>query len=405
MARQTPSRHSGGFSLLEMLIAVAFTGILMAGMAQVFKSSLGAFTTSGEILSASRRNRASTDLLYDDLNSAGMYLMELGMPPGFSTANPGFYILPNQAVAGASADGPATADQLFFYLDQPLAFEGTLLDPSGAKANDQKVELGVSSSIADAIVTAADLTFTVNCYTPSYAALVQPGMYLFFKDSGVSSQIQSASASGSNVSIVLSQGTTGGKIYGRGFGDAAGPKKHIMGSGVQFFAAEQMVRYSIKMKALDPSQPGGIPCLVRDQGAYSRASFVADPALESVITENVSGFKAYLSANAGQTWAGYGAGYTGLSGGWYNGILSELKTQLVTSGRQDFNTFKNNDDNWFRRLPLLVRLDVTTRSAVKRMEYNQNAPTDLTSASAIPTYKDVTQSLVIVPRHFGLPVQ
>ena len=402
MASQTPSRHSGGFSLLEMLIAVAFTGILMAGMAQVFKSSLGAFTTSGEILSASRRNRASTDLLYDDLNSAGMYLTELGSPPTFSNTNPAFYILPNQAVAGASADGPATADQLFFYFDQPLAFEGTLGDPSGAKADGLNLDASLRSG-GLALVTDANRTFTINCYTSSYAALVQPGMSVFFKDTGTSLAIQSVSASGPMVTIIGSKGSLSGKIEGRGYADAM-KAQHIQGSGVQFFVPGQMVRYSIKMKALDPSQPAGIPCLVRDQGSYSASSFVADPALESVITENVSGFKVYLSANAGQAWAGYGASYSGLSSGWFNGILAEINTQLVTSGRQDYSSIKSNDGNWFRRLPVLVRLDVTTRSAVKRMEYNQNAPTDLTSASAVPTYKDVTQSLVIVPRHFGLPV-
>jgi hypothetical protein len=42
-----------------------------------------------------------------------------------------------------------------------------------------------------------------------------------------------------------------------------------------------------------------------------------------------------------------------------------------------------------------VRLDVTTRTAVKRSEYSA---TPLVNTA----YKDYTQSLVIVPRHFGL---
>lgn len=396
MASRALSRRRAGFSLVEMLVALLFTGLLMAGMAQVFKSSLGSFTTSGEILSAARRNRSSIDLLYDDLNSAGMYLTELALPPKFNSANPGFYILPNQAVAGSGADGPATADQLLFYFDQPLAFEGRLGNPNAAKDNNTAV-------LDDASITNDNRTFTIDCLDPAYADLVQPGMSIFFKDFGTSMPIQSASASGSSVTIVGGMGSISKQVAGRGYSDAGQKGKHIMNSGIIFFIPDQMVRYSIKMKVLDPAVPGGVPCLVRDQGTYADGGFVAAPALESIITENVSGFKVYLSANAGQTWAGYGAGYSGLSAGWDNGIKADLNTQLVTAGRQDFTSIKSTDDIWFRRLPVLVRLDITTRSATKRPEYYRDPVTGMGS-STIAAFKDVTQSLVIVPRHFGLPI-
>jgi hypothetical protein len=191
-------------------------------------------------------------------------------------------------------------------------------------------------------------------------------------------------------------GTLTGKMEGRGFSDAGQKGKHVLGSGIIFFIPDQMVRYSIKMKTLDPAVPAGIPCLVRDQGTYTTSGFVPNAALETIITENVSGFKVYLSANSGQSWAGYGGGYSGLSSGWFNGIISELNTQLATSGRSDFTSIKSNDEIWFRRLPVLVRLDITTRTATKRVEYSSNP-----YATA---FKDVTQSLVIVPRHFGLPI-
>ena len=51
--------------------------------------------------------------------------------------------------------------------------------------------------------------------------------------------------------------------------------------------------------------------------------------------------------------------------------------------------------NWIRDIPTLIRLDITTRTAVKRAEYSA---TPLTTTD----FKNYTQSLVIVPRHFGL---
>ncbi len=157
-----------------------------------------------------------------------------------------------------------------------------------------------------------------------------------------------------------------------------------------------MVKYSIQMRNLDPGAAGAntVPCLIRQQADYDPAGFPAAGATADIIAENVPGFKVYLSANSGQGWAGYGQSYAGLALGWTAGIQAELNTQLGTAGRADFTTTANNL-NWFRSIPTLVRLDITTRSAMKRAEYSTDIakPTD---------YKQLTQSLVLVPRHFGL---
>ena len=111
----------------------------------------------------------------------------------------------------------------------------------------------------------------------------------------------------------------------------------------------------------------------------------------------MQGFKAYLSADSGQTWAGLGKGYSGLANGWTNGIRADLDTQLATAGRADVKTTQGNDF-WFRKSPTLVRLDITTRSATKRQEYSGS--TDQT----LSAYKLITKTLVTVPRHSGLPI-
>lgn len=394
MASQGRSQTSG-FSLVELLVAVLFIGILMAGMANVFKSSVTNLSTSSEGISSARRNRMSIDLLYDDLNAAGMYLSDLSSPPKLTTANPSFYIIPNVAVTGAAADDPVAADQLFFYLDEPLPFEGTLWSTGGGSAGQNLARNAAELVLAGvAPDPAVDNTFTIDCKDASYAAMVKQGYSVVFKDAWETFFVQNTpTPSGKSLTITLGSSPTVGST---GVGPSGAPPKakHIIGSDVLFFRPAQMVRYSVKMKLFDPQKATGTPCLVRDQGNYDATGFVADPAQESIVAENVAGFKAYLSADSGQTWAGYGKTYTGLAAGWTNGIRSELNTQLATAGRQDYQTTQGND-NWIRSIPTLVRLDITTRTAVKRAEYSA---TPLTTTA----YKDFTQSLVIVPRHFGL---
>jgi hypothetical protein len=413
MANQNRNLQTG-FSLVELLVAVMFIGILMAGMANVFKTSVSTLATSSEGISSARRNRMSIDLLYDDLNTVGLYITDLSSAPLLSASNPAFYILPNVAVPGASPDptvgDPQTADQLFFYLDQPLPFEGTLVDTGGGGTNSAR---NASQAVMDGVaLTVADGTFTVDCGTASYASMVRAGYSVVIKDSWEILFVQGApSVSGSKVTFTLG---TSPSMAMTGVGSSGAPSKtkHILQSGVLFYQPAQMVCYSVQMKLFDPQKATGVPCLVRDQGTWDSSGFVADPALQTIVAENVDGFKAYLSVNSGLSWAGLYAAYSGAPGygsagypsasglatGWTNGIQNDLNTQLSTSGgnagRAGYTTTAGNP-NWIRDIPTLVRLDITTRTATRRAEYSA---TPLTTTA----YKDFTQSLVIVPRHSGL---
>ncbi len=409
-----------GFSLVEMLVALVFTGLLMAGMGQVFKSSLTSFYTSGETLSSARRNRMTIDILYDDLNSTGMYLTSLTAPPlNVTPGNPAFYILPNMQVAGAEAG--ETADELYCYLDQPLGFEGSI----SAAGNSASMVIATGGT-----PSAADSTFVIECGDPSYAKQVKAGHFFITKDSWETLYVGSVDGVSGSAVTVTASGSPGAGITGMGSMGTPSRFQHILNSRILFYAPAQMLRYSVKMKNLDPQVPAGVPCLIRDQGNYSSNGFVADPALESIITENLSlkrdvaaekpddwpdwkkappGFKVYLSVDSGQNWAGYPkfdpAG-TGLSD-WSNvttGIRAELDTQLAAAGRIDYKTTRYTavigNEHWFRKIPTLVRVDLKTRTSTQRVEYspkpNQTVP--------VATYRNLTQSLVVVPRHFGLPI-
>lgn len=402
MAKRTSTCPESGFSLVEMLVALVFTMILMAGMATVFKSSLTTFYTSGEKLANIRRNRSALDLLYEDLNAAGMFLTDLSAPPSnVSAGNPAFYVLPNMPIADAVADGPATADELYFYYDQPLAFEATLVSAgTGSDAARTAAEL----VLAQEVQTDADRTFRIECRDPAYAENIKKGQQFIFKDFFESLRVETATVDEDDKSqVVITAGSNPvSEITGSGPTGSPAKSQHIVaagtdpGAGIVFYIPAQMVKYSIQMRNLDPGAAGAktVPCLVRQQADYDPAGFPAGTLPMDIIAENVPGFKVYLSANSGTSWAGYGQSYTGLDLGWTAGIQAELNTQLATAGRADFQTTAGNL-NWFRSIPTLVRLDITSRSAMKRAEYSTDIakPTD---------YKQLTQSLVIVPRHFGL---
>ncbi len=385
MAKPRFFKGPNGFSLVELLVALMFTMLLMAGMATVFKSSLSTFYTSGELLSSARRNRMSIDLLGDDLNAAQMYLLDLSIPPLVTAAMPPFFIVPNVPIPGAGVGDPQTTDELYFYLDQPLAFEGSLAGAGPARTAAELVMQG-------AAFQASDRTFDIEC-PEGYASQIKQGQILIFKDSWEIAYIDTPPGTpvGNRVTVVAGADA---KAAMTGTGSAGLPSKakHIPGSGVVIMQPAQMVRYRVQMLQLDPTRAAGIPCLVRDQGTYNGANFVADQP-QQIVTENASGFKVYLSTNSGTSWAGLGLGATGFDAGWDQGIRAQLDTQLASSGRPNFQTTRG-DEHWLRSIPTLVRVDVTTRTATQRTEY-ANVPN--TAA-----FRDLTQSLVFVPRHTGL---
>ena len=87
---------------------------------------------------------------------------------------------------------------------------------------------------------------------------------------------------------------------------------------------------------------------------------------------------------------------TGFAAGWTAGIQAALDTQVAASTRADYTKTTGNA-SWYRDIPVLVRLDVTTRTATQRAEYS--------AANNVLAYKNLTQSLVLVPRHFGLTLK
>jgi hypothetical protein len=405
--------HSKGFSLVELLVALVFTLFLMMGMAAVFRSSLTTFYTSGENISSTRRNRLAIELLGEDINMAGMYLTDMSMPPFTVPKMPPFHIRPNMPIEDKGDDDPnlGATDELYFYIDEPLPFEGTL-DQAGS-TQQSAAEMVLSGA---AINTSNE--YKVKFLSRDYAAQVEKlvagyktedgvdvppqRVVAIFKDFWEAMEVGSPKASGQNLTFSASALANSG-ITGSGGSQLPSRVSHLPNAGVVFVKPAQMVMYTIKMLNLDPNKPDGlVPCLVRYQCTYPYSgTFSRDPDSMQLITENVSGFKVYLSVNGGATWAGLNYGGEGFETGWdgTGGIRSQIDEQLKTAGRPGFqNTIGN--EHWFRTTPTLVRVDVTTRTATKRADSYSGGPDE----HPVPVYKQLTQTLIFVPRHFGLPM-
>jgi Flp pilus assembly pilin Flp len=414
MVDSSLSTRSKGFSLVEMMVALVFVMVLMAGMASVFKTSLSTFFTSGEALSSNRRNRLSIDLLVADLDTANMYLSNLSTPPNFGS-NPPFCVLPNMQVTGDPNLATSYCDELYFYLDQAPSFDGTLSSAITEQSAGQLVAAGPTNQAL------SNTQFSIECGNAFNASLVTAGQEVFFKDSGEVAFLTAVGAPSdgqvhnSLVKVTLGLDPNAGLVGTGAVG--FGKTSHIGSSAVVFFQPAQVVKYSVQLIKLD-TDPNGplVPCLVRDQGAYSAqapgyANFQTNQP-QQIITENVQGFKVYLSVssptpaapNTPQAWAGLwavppNANQTGFTG-WTSGLLGNDPASISTqmSAVVPNATLPANNPNWFRSVPTLVRFDVTTRTATQRTEYSPN-PTTPTVA-----YKLQTQSIVIVPRHSGLPM-
>lgn len=404
-------RDLQGFSLVEMMVALVFTMVLMAGMAVVFKSSLSTFVTANEKVSAARRGRMGNDLIYQDLNNMGMYLKSLtGYPTTLSSSNPGFFVVPNVSYAASGLDPQvgypnnwpypvSTGDQLYLYYDDPLPYNATI----GSDIVGQAVMEDAKTVVNDSSL------YTIQFGDTSQPKLVHKGMQIVFRDSWDVREIsQEPQINTDPTSITVT--TTGQSIAG-GYDDASGAPTgltplsktgHLSGRQVLVLNPAQQVRYSIQTRALDPSNTALlIPCLVREQGSYGGAF---DSTQTVVVAENVVGFKVYVSVDKGVTWAGSGLTTVGASGdstcwndlsgsGQYRKVLNDY---LTSNGRTGYKDTSNL--NWFREIPVMVRVDLLTRTMNKRGEYGNQGP------SPTLDYGTQLQSLVIVPRHSGLPL-
>ncbi len=386
-----------GFSLIELLVALFFTAILMAGLANIFKSSMSSFSTSSDKLSNSRRNRLAMDMVFDDVNAAGMYLTNLASYPSiFDPSYPPFYILPNQTYTGTDIpSAKATSDALFLYMDHALPYEGLVAANTG-EGFAAYIPQGDGPTGQPEVYLPATQSIEVSFKAREAASQVRAGDYLIFRNGF---EVKKLGA------LTPTELTNSSSLKANLSSDPMDNYGGATGAGIDLFRfaqkkdqplvvvrPRQYIRYSIQGRRVETGKTDQTPCLVRDQfnyTEYTQNPATAVPTASMIVAENAVNLKVYVSVDGGATWIGHGSGST-----TYTDVFkSALDTQLGAVGLQRISNTEN--PSWFREYPALVRLDLTTRSGQQRQEYSKDAKTR--------AYQEQTQSIVLVPRHFGLP--
>lgn len=383
-------RGERGFSLVELLVALVFTAILMAGMASVFKSSVQTYTAVNETMGAQRTNRWALDQISDDISQLGFVFPDRPLPSFILTgAESLFSIIPGGAVAGVarvSDTNPAatqaevvTADALQFFTDVPLAVSGLWsADTTGFDPNPGGVPTAPPASAA--------ITFNLGAYSDLKADDV-----MVILDSGENGNWEHPLIAGGANPVVFETDATKIANYTSGLVSPGIALPHKAGVPVYFIRPAQLVRYAVQAVALDPSNSAvQLPCLVRQQTDYPTAGSVTWANVPTqIIAENVEGFRVDMSFDGGTTWART----TGSPTTWA-GIQANANTQLSTAGLPTLNSITDPaNPDWFRGINCLIRVDITTRAPIRREEYSATA--------GARAYRTRTQTLMISPRNFG----
>lgn len=377
-----------GFSLVELMVALVFTAILMAGMFKVFQASTSTFASLSETLAIQRNARWGLNLLQEEVLQAGFLLppyVTPGLNPTSASAQPPLlmqqtdYIPPDESVP---------VDELQMVIDMPLNVGGTLTKDT----------------------TAGDTALSVAI--PSGAADVKDGDVLLIQDSNW----EVFTVTGATTDSVTIKTATSSTPLQDPYGNQVQPFRHASVQGIHkstaefaFYRPMSVVRYTVVPRKLDPTDPEGVvPCLVRQRRPLSvapNAIWAPDkdtpqttaPADEQILLEGVTGFRVDWSFDGGKTWVRAGG-----SGDDWASIRSAVDKVLTTSAspviRQSLGVTNLQDPYWPRYVPVLIRLDISTRTRIRRTEYN---PT-LDPKNPVATFRTRTETLLLSPRNLGL---
>ncbi len=377
-------RPQSGFSLVELLVALVFTSVLMAGMFRVFAASTATFSAMSDTISIQRKARWAVRLLQDEVLQVG-YTMPPRIPPEFAVGAglqpPLMFQTASPAYTPPGASGPV--DELQIVSDVPLC-DGTFA----------------------AATAAFDTTFQGKIL--NNGASIQAGDILFVQDSKAefAKVASTAALPGGLWQITLASSEASAQnIYGKptsGVVHATLQKAHWANAPFQVIRPLQIIRYTIVPRALDVANPSNmVPCLVRQAQPMAAGQATWSPALntpttdEQILLDNVIGLAVDMSIDGGKTWL------RGASNDW-TGISASINTALLGSAspfvKQSGGTGNGGDPMWFHYTPALFRITLQTRSAVQRTEFNQS----FNAASPTAAYRIRQEVLMLSPRNFAL---
>ena len=386
MCESSDPRRDEGFSLVEMMVALVFLSLLMVGMLRVFSSSLASFMANNETLGVQRNTRWGLNQLQEQVLEAG-FLFPLRPAPGGLMAGSSFQPPLLMQSTGYTPEGAtAPVDELQAVMDIPLNVQGT----------------------STAAIAVGDVAFTATI--PSGAAAVEAGDLVLIEDAGAEfPTVSSVTGSGSTVTINLKATESSGidPVTGTpvNFMSPTGGFKnaHLAGMPFTVIRPNQVVRFTVVPRNLDPGDPGAsVPCLVRQSrtlvpGEIWAPGLSTPAANEQVLLENVTGFAVDWSIDGGRNWL------RATGGDSWAGIRAVLDSAMTAPGTSPYIRQSGGVNNpslpmWTLYTPILVRIDLATRSVMQRTEFNMA----YNPASPQAAYRTRRETLMLSPRNFGI---
>ena len=338
-------RRRSGFSLLELMVALLFMGLLLGGMARVYLAGLSGWVRVNEGLPVQRALRWAMERMREDLLMAGHLF-----PPPEGRAL--------ELRAGAGADPPSAltlvpgpaGDVLGLLMDERLPVRAELAaeipgpGPEGAPAPEAPVLVRAAGGLA---LEAGDLL------------LVEGGRFECVRV-GLAAELPAGRAGPLRVARA------------DGAGGAAFAFPHPAGAPVQVVRPLRQVRYAVVPLAQAVERKachgaGQAPCLVRYETAYGAARGKGE-----LVAENVACFQVDYSPDRS---------FPGIRGPGPEATARNLDARLRALGIDP--AIRASDPFWWRKVGglLQVRLDIRSPGGGRPVR---------------------GQTLVVAPRNFGL---
>lgn len=402
------------FSLVELLVALVFLGLLLGGLSQVYVQGLKTCARLHDGLRAQRSLRLAMARLSEDLQMAGFFYPppELRSLPweaggGVGRLRP-FLLLPSRPISrlldgafvpATLADdpyepGPWTADEVSLVMDLPLQVPATLasgLPQAEGEVGPKPSEApsAPSESPPEPVTMAAPTWVWVKV---KRRAALEPGDLLLLREARFEWAVVQEAV------VLRPRGAVAVPV--RPVRDASRPSAwgaaHAAGSRVAFIRPLRVVRYAVVYLSLDGPR-ALTPCLVRFETAYPPggaqprwAGLLTQPrtlaGTVEVVAEHVTGLRLDLAL---------GGGFPGIRGPDEATTAANLAEALRGQGTEG-SGLSPDDPLWFRKAAGTLQITLATRSPHPRPEY-------AVPGGARPCgFLHRTQTWLLTPMNFGL---
>lgn len=396
-----------GFSLVELLVALALFGVLLGGLTQGLVAGLLSFRRVNEALAAQRTLRWCMDLISDDFRMLGGCFPPPGLRPLAQgpRADPdlrhGFRLVTDQSIpkrVGAGLGPRERADDPFEPLGQRADEVDLVLDQPLGGGSLAAAVVAPDPAPAEAPLALAAPPPAVEVRVRSDGPLrLEPGDLLWV--AGVRFEVAQVRAA-----VVLPAGhPVGVPVAARGPGPVFG-FDHGTGRRVGFVRPLRWVRYALVYLPLEGQRcaPGVPlhPCLVRFETGYREdqqvppwADLLARPprgeGTAVIVAENVTGFRVDLSLDGR---------WPGIRGGDGASTQANLKAALATraaAGAGGDPGPAPESPPGFQSCPALLSLTLETRSGLARA----------TARGGRRRFRHDTQRWILAARNFGFARQ